>query len=213
MGDFDIGNAIFLFVVFVFSTVLHELAHATMAYQWGDTTARDEGRLTLNPLAHIDMFGTVLLPIVMLAMTRGQGLMGYAMTPVNESRMRNPKWGGFWTSFAGPLANLAIAIVSLFLLKLVYSNFGTALGDYRGTFRDLLEISVSLNLLLLVFNLLPIPPLDGGHMLRNLLPDRFGDMFNQLGTMGMFIVLALASSGLLSGLVNQIGRASCRERV
>ena len=204
MKDFDFGAAVFLFVIFLFSTVLHELAHAVMAYYWGDTTARDDGRLTLNPMPHIDPFGTILLPIIMLVMSNGHGLMGYASTPVNESRMRDPKWGGFWTSFAGPLMNLSIAIISLLLLKLVYSSFGGNLGDYRDAIRTFLRMSVSLNLLLLVFNLLPIPPLDGGHMLRNLLPDRFADFFNQIGMFGMFVVLALASSGVLWKLVDPL---------
>ena len=206
MSDFDFGTAIFLFVIFLFSTVLHELAHAAMAYKWGDMTARDDGRLTLNPMAHIDPFGTILLPIMMLLLSGGRGLMGYASTPVNESRMRDPKWGGFWTSFAGPLTNLAIAIVSLLLLKLVVSGLGSNLGDYREACGTFLELSVRLNLLLLVFNLLPIPPLDGGHMLRNLLPDRFADFFNQMGMFGMFIVLALATSGFLGKLVDPLER-------
>ncbi|NOT59319.1 MAG: site-2 protease family protein [Acidobacteria bacterium] len=208
MRGFDLGNAVFLFVIFLFSTVLHELAHAAMAYYWGDTTARDDGRLTLNPMPHIDPFGTILLPIIMLFMSGGNALMGYATTPVNESRMRDPKWGGFWTSFAGPLANLAIAIISVILLKLAFSALGGNLGDYRETVVTFLAMSVSLNLLLLVFNLLPIPPLDGGHMLRNLLPDRFGDFFNQIGVFGMFIVLALASSGILGKLVDPLERLS-----
>ncbi len=201
---FDFETAIFLFVIFLFSTVLHELGHAAMAYYWGDTTARDDGRLTLNPLPHIDPFGTILLPIIMLVMSNGQGLMGYASTPVNESRMRDPKWGGFWTSFAGPLTNLALAIISLILLKLAFTVLGGNLGDYRESVVTFLGMSVSLNLLLLVFNLLPIPPLDGGHMLRNLLPDRFADFFNQIGMFGMFIVLALASSGFLRTLVRPL---------
>lgn len=204
MSDFNIGDAILFYVVFLFSTVLHELAHAAMAYKWGDTTAADEGRLTLNPAAHIDPFGTVILPLLMLFMSGGRSLMGYATTPVNESRMRNPKWGGFWTSFAGPLANLAIAIVSVIVLKLLQGGLGATLGDYHTAVSELFYKSVELNLLLLVFNLLPIPPLDGGHMLRNLLPDRFGDLFNQIGMFGMFIVLALASSGVLNSLVRPL---------
>jgi Zn-dependent protease len=204
MGDFDFGNAILFYVVFLFSTVLHELGHASMAYKWGDTTAADEGRLTLNPLAHIDMFGTVILPILMLVLSGGRGLMGYAFTPVNESRMRDPKWGGFWTSFAGPLVNLAIAIVSVFLLKLTMTSAGASLGEYHGAVRDILIVSIRLNVLLLVFNLLPIPPLDGGHMLQKLLPDRFSDLFDQVGNFGMFIVLALASSGVIYALVDPL---------
>jgi Zn-dependent protease len=202
--DFDLETAIFLFVIFLFSTVLHELAHAVMAYYWGDTTARDDGRLTLNPMPHIDPFGTIMLPLIVLFTTGGHGLMGYASTPVNESRMRDPKWGGFWTSFAGPLMNLAIAIVSLLLLKLAFTSLGGNLGDYRDAVRNFLFLSVSLNLFLLVFNLLPVPPLDGGHMLRNLLPDRFADFFNQMNMFGMFIVLALASSGLMDKLVGPL---------
>jgi Zn-dependent protease len=202
--NLDIGTIVIIYVVFLFSTVLHELSHAVMAYQWGDSTAKDLGRFTLNPLPHIDPIGTVLMPLLMLFMSGGSGIMGWASTPVDRSRMRDPRWGDFWTSFAGPLTNLAIAIISAILLKIVYSSAGVGLGDYRRSISFLLSTSMQLNLFLMVLNLLPIPPLDGGHMLRNLLPERFNDLFEQIGQFGIIILIAVAASGLLSKLVDPL---------
>lgn len=202
MGRLDIGEIIIIYVIFLFSTVLHELAHAMTATYWGDTTAKDLGRLTLNPLPHIDPIGTVAMPLLML-FTSG-GIMGWASTPVDRRQMRDPRWGDFWTSFAGPLTNLAIAIVCLILLKIVLSPVGAGLGDYLSAVMFFLRIAISLNLFLMVLNLLPIPPLDGGHMLRNLLPDRFDDLFEQIGQFGIFILIAVAASGLLNKLVDPL---------
>jgi Zn-dependent protease len=202
VGNLDVGTIVVVYVVFLFSTVLHELSHAVMAYKWGDTTAKDLGRFTLNPLPHIDPIGTVVIPLLTLFSTGG--IMGWASTPVDRSQMRDPRWGDFWTSFAGPLTNLAIAIVSVVLLKVVHSPAGANLGEYRGSVNDLLEISLRLNLFLMVLNLLPIPPLDGGHMLRNVLPERFSDVFEQIGQFGIIILIVVAASGLLSKLVAPI---------
>ncbi len=202
MGKLDISKIVIVYVIFLFSTVLHELSHALMATYWGDTTAKDMGRLTLNPLPHIDMFGTVIVPI--LSLVTAGGIMGWASTPVDRRQMRDPKWGDFWTSFAGPLANLAITIVSLILLKIVVSSAGAGLGEFQSTLGYVLRIAISLNLFLMVLNLLPIPPLDGGHMLRNLLPDRFDDFFEQIGQFGIFILIAVAASGLLNKLVDPL---------
>jgi len=200
----NIGTIVIIYVVFLFSTVLHELSHAVMAYKWGDSTAKDLGRFTLNPLPHIDPMGTVLIPLMMLFMSGGSGIMGWASTPVDRSRMRDPRWGDFWTSFAGPLANLAIAILSVILLKVVLSPAGAGLGEYQQAVFFLLRTSMQLNLFLMVLNLLPIPPLDGGHMLRNLLPERFSDLFEQIGQFGIIILIAVAASGLLSKLVDPL---------
>jgi Zn-dependent protease len=202
VGKLDIGTIAVLYVVFLFSTVLHELSHALMAYYWGDTTAKDAGRFTLNPLPHIDLFGTVVIPLLTLFSTGG--IMGWASTPVDRRQMRDPRWGDFWTSFAGPLANLTIAIVSLLLLKVVISPAGEGLGEYQRSVRFLLGASLQLNLFLMVLNLLPIPPLDGGHMLRNLLPERFSDLFEQVGQFGIILLIAVAATGLLNKLVDPL---------
>lgn len=204
MENLDLGTIVIVYVVFLFSTVLHELSHAVMAYQWGDTTAKDLGRFTLNPLPHIDPIGTVLMPLMVLFMSGGSGIMGWASTPVDRSQMRDPRWGDFWTSFAGPLTNLVIAIVSVILLKIVLSPAGAGLGEYQRSISFLLSTSMQLNLFLMVLNLLPIPPLDGGHMLRNLLPERFSETFEQLSQFGIIILLAIAASGLLSKLVDPL---------
>jgi Zn-dependent protease len=204
VGQINIGLIVIIYVVFLFSTVLHELAHAVMAYKWGDSTAKDLGRFTLNPLPHIDPIGTVLVPLLSLFMMGG--IMGWASTPVDKSRMRDPRWGDFWTSFAGPLTNLALAIVSLILLKVVLSSVGAGLGEFQDAFKDLLGVSLELNIFLMVLNLLPIPPLDGGHMLRNLVPERFGEMLDQISQFGILILIALAASGTLSKIVDPLKR-------
>jgi len=204
VGKINIGMIVIIYVVFLFSTVLHELSHAVMAYKWGDSTAKDLGRFTLNPLPHIDPIGTVLIPLLTLFMTGG--IMGWASTPVDKSRMRDPRWGDFWTSFAGPLTNLALAIVSLLLLKVVRSNAGAGLGEFQEAFDFLLGVSLQLNIFLMVLNLLPIPPLDGGHMLRNLVPERFGEMLDQISQFGILILIALAASGTLSKIVDPLER-------
>lgn len=200
MGDINIGQIAIMFVAFLFSTACHEAAHAWTAWKWGDSTAKDLGRLTLNPVPHIDPIGTLLLPLIVLFMTSGTGIMGWASTPVDKSQMRDPKWGDFWTSAAGPLTNLGLAIVSLILLKTLRSPLGASIGEYRQAVDVMLGTMVGLNLFLMVLNFLPIPPLDGGHMLENLLPPRMAEAFEQIRPFGLIILIAISTSGLLDKL-------------
>ncbi len=205
MDDLNIGRIAITFVVFLLSTVLHELAHAVMAYKWGDTTAKDMGRLTLNPIPHMDPIGTLLLPLFMLFSSNGGSIMGWASTPVDKSRMRDPKWGDFWTSFAGPLANLSLAILSFIALKLVlHTALGASLDTFREPVRVFLVTGLWLNIFLMILNLLPIPPLDGGHMLENLLPSGAAEVFDKIRPFGLILLIAVGASGALNKLVDPV---------
>lgn len=204
MDDLNIGKIAIAFVVFLFSTACHEFAHALTAYKWGDTTAKDLGRLTLNPLPHIDPLGTVLVPLMTLFYTGGNGIMGWASTPVDKSQMRDPRWGDFWTSAAGPLTNLLLALISLLLLKVARSPLGANLGDVQEAVLFLLWTGVRLNIVLMVLNFLPVPPLDGGHMLENLLPPKLAEGFEQIRPFGLMILIAIGVSGLLDKIVTPL---------
>lgn len=174
-----------------------------MAWKWGDSTAKDLGRLTLNPLPHIDLVGTVIVPL--LTLIASGGIMGWASTPVDKSRMRDPRWGDFWTSAAGPLSNMLLAIISFVLLKVVLrSSLGDALGDLREPLSALLWTGVWLNIVLMILNLLPIPPLDGSHLLQNLLPDSLADAYEQIRPFGLVLLIAVGASGLLGKLINPV---------
>ncbi|OIP80686.1 MAG: site-2 protease family protein [Parcubacteria group bacterium CG08_land_8_20_14_0_20_48_21] len=175
---------LFFFLVIVPSAIMHEYAHGWMADKLGDPTARYAGRLTINPIAHIDPVGTILLPMLMI-ISNIPFLFAYAKpVPYNPYNLRNPKRDAAWVGVAGPLANLAIAVtVGLMIRFLPPSNFTL-----------LLSIIVYANVLLMVFNLVPIPPLDGSKVLYALLPDspqmlRFKMLFEQYGVFFLLIFI------------------------
>jgi Zn-dependent protease len=191
---------IFEFVLLLFALSLHEASHAWMASRLGDQTARMLGRVTLNPVKHIDILGTIILPLVMLfAPGFGQFLIGWAKpTPVNGRNFKHYKRDDMLVTLAGPGSNLLIALVSVVLLvvlakaapggelvvhALAAGAWGQALaqGGAVVPLGLLLYLSVWLNLMLTIFNLLPIPPLDGSHILRNLLPYNALKFYDSLG--------------------------------
>ncbi len=153
---------LFFFLIIIPSAIIHEYAHGWAADQLGDPTARNAGRLTLNPRAHIDMWGTIIMPIMLLLFSGGSFMFAYAKpVPYNPYNLKNQKWGPALVGAAGPAANLVIAIMFGILVRfLVPSNFSLLLG-----------VIVYANLLLMVFNLVPIPPLDGSKILFAVLPD------------------------------------------
>ena len=189
------------------AVVLHEYAHGWVANYYGDDTARSEGRLTLNPLPHIDVFGTIIVPLLCL-LAPGGFLFGWAKpVPVNPRRLRNPRKDMALVAVAGPAMNFVLAIVSGILLSVLLSIDPTLQANWPPQpnvepRRDLLGMfllpliamslfSIIINTLLFAFNLLPIPPLDGGRILTSLLPYRSALALSRMEPYGMFIILGL----------------------
>ncbi len=169
------------------AVTLHEAGHAYMAYWHGDDTAAKAGRLSLNPLVHIDPIGTVILPLALILLDTGF-IFGYAKpVPVYPSRLNNLPRDSILVSLAGPGANIIIALVSSLVLVLGF-KFGM---DQEGWLVQVLTISVVFNCLLAVFNMLPVPPLDGGRILMDFLPYNVSRSLSRVEPFGIFIVLAI----------------------
>jgi len=185
----------------VFAITLHEAAHGYVARRFGDRTAEELGRITLNPLRHIDPIGTVLVP-AMLYLTAGpQFVFGWAKpVPVNFGNLRHPKRDMLWVAAAGPFANFAMAFLWMLALRL-------AIGDDAVTSEGLArmaQIGVSVNLVLMALNLLPIPPLDGGRIAVSLLPSRAALAWARLEPFGFIIIVVLMFTPLLGALIRPI---------
>lgn len=178
---------------------LHEAAHGYVARYFGDATAFDAGRISLNPLRHIDPVGTILVPGVLYFLSSGL-LFGWAKpVPVNFARLRNPKVNMFWVALAGPLANLAMGLCWAVFLALVVrtqQSIDTPLA-YMAV------AGISINAVLFVFNLLPLPPLDGGRIVTSLLPLPTAIKFARIEPYGIFIVLVLLMLGWLPVLLGE----------
>jgi len=169
----------------LFAITLHEAAHAYAARYFGDNTAYSQGRMSLNPLVHVDIWGTIVIPIMMYLFT--PFVFGYAKpVPVDFGRLRNPKRDMAWVALAGPIANLIMAALwLLFAAMLVFFGVSEAFP------RRMAEAGIVTNLLIMAFNLLPIPPLDGGRVLTSMLPNTLAYKFARIEPYGFFIVLGL----------------------
>jgi Zn-dependent protease len=182
-------TTIFILVVLFFSIVIHEVAHGSVALSSGDPTAKYAGRLTLNPLKHIDPIGTIFLPLILLILTFGQGpIFGWAKpVPINPYNFRDQKWGTLKVSIAGPATNFLIAII-----------FGLIIRFFTlpESLLILFDIIVVYNLAWGIFNLVPLPPLDGSWILFTLLPERFSNLKFFLQQYGLFILLFFIFFGL-----------------
>jgi Zn-dependent protease len=206
MSQQDILLKIFQFVILLFALSLHEAAHAWMASRLGDQTARMLGRVTLNPAKHIDIFGTLLLPLITL-FTSGL-LFGWAKpTPVNTRNFKQPVRDDILTTLAGPVSNIVIAVVSLFALVIIAKATPTgeivikelvvlgmpapdlmAASPIVSPLVILFYFGIVLNLFLAAFNLLPLPPLDGSHIIRHFLPYNALRVYDSLGMISLFLI-------------------------
>jgi Zn-dependent protease len=183
----------------LFAITLHEVAHGWMARYFGDRTAEMLGRLSLNPLRHIDPIGTVLVPGLLLAV--GGPLFGWAKAvPVATSVLRNPRRAMVLVALAGPAANLFMAVVWCAVLGAILRVNGNQTLD--GWIALMAQAGILINVVLAVFNLLPIPPLDGGRVLAGLLPPHLSARLEKIEPVGLFIVLGLSAFGLLGWLFN-----------
>ena len=180
----------------LFAITLHEAAHGYAAKHFGDRTAELMGRITLNPVKHIDPVGTIAMPLILYFATAGAFLFGYAKpVPVNFGRLRNPKRDMVWVALAGPGANLFQSIAWTILLYVL-----VATGVEEQFFLQMCRAGVLVNLVMFAFNLFPLPPLDGGRILVGLLPMRQAELVSRVEPWGFFIVMALVISGVVGNL-------------
>jgi Zn-dependent protease len=189
--DINVAQIVIAFIVLLFSLTVHESAHAWTADRLGDPTARLLGRVSLNPIVHADPIGTVLFPL--LALVSGVPLIGWAKpVPVNVRRLRHQRRDYVLVAAAGPASNLVLAVVAALLLSaLPVSPVILGEPNVSAPLASLLSLGVQLNLLLAVFNMLPIPPLDGGNVLSGLLPVNLAMRFDRIRPYGFLLLYAL----------------------
>jgi len=193
--DYSIQAVAINAIPLIFAITVHEAAHGYAARKFGDNTAYMLGRVSLNPAKHIDPVGTILLPLALILM-QSPFLIGYAKpVPVNFGRLKNPRIDSIWVALAGPGSNFFQALIWLILLILLMG-----FGIDEKFLISMSQAGISWNLSLLVFNLLPIPPFDGGRVLSGLLPTRQSLALDRLEKWGFYIVLGLMFTGIISNL-------------
>ena len=203
MGDLDFQQLLIAFAILISSLTFHEAAHAWTANRLGDPTARLLGRLTLNPAAHVDVIGTIVFPLI--AMVTGFPLIGWAKpVPVDMRNLRHPRRDFAIVAAAGPISNLILAAGGAVLFTLWGADAATETSELIAT--ALLRF-VLLNVLLAVFNLIPVPPLDGGNILMGIVPPSMAAVIDKLRPWGFLVLYALMLSGLLAAVIFPVQRA------
>jgi Zn-dependent protease len=206
--DINPGKIIIWFVIFLLSLTVHECAHAFAAEKSGDPTGRYLGRITLNPIPHIDILGTVIFPLI--AFTSGAMMFGWAKpVPFNPSNLRDRRWGEIFIALAGPFSNILLVILFMIVSKVMLADprmlMYALYYEDADPFAMVLATGIQLNVVLAVFNLIPIPPLDGHHVLRNLLPDSLAEAYAQIPDMvGFALLLLLIYVGVTSMLIRPV---------
>ena len=181
------------FIVLIFAITVHEFAHGWVAYKLGDPTAKYMGRLTLNPLAHIDPFGTIILPLLLVLLRMPP--IGWAKpVPVDFMSLNNPKRDMFWVGIAGPSANFALAFILSVIIKTAPFLAQTFIGQ-------VIVLAIIINVILGIFNLVPIPPLDGSRIISAILPYKYLFFYNKIQPYGFLLIILLLWSGILRELI------------
>jgi Zn-dependent protease len=205
-----INGIISLFVV-LFAITVHEASHGWAALKKGDPTAFHMGRITLNPIRHIDPVGTILLPLILIVM--GAPPFGWAKpVPVNPLNLKDPRRDNLIISIAGPLSNISVAIVAFIILKLIL-NLDPSLVYGRGGFSNLLSpiiqilyLTIVINIILAIFNMIPIPPLDGSGVVMGLISEEAAEKYEQIRPYGFFILIVLIMTGFIGRILGGVLR-------
>lgn len=179
-------------IILIFSVIIHEICHGLAALWRGDPTAKEAGRLTLNPIPHIDPMMSIVVPLLLIVSGSSIIFGGAKPVPVNSARLKNPKWDMAIVAGAGPLSNLLLALLAglIFRILLVLSNLGFQFPI--SAIYDFLQIFVIINILLMVINLIPVPPLDGSKLISPFLGDKVGDIFVKMGLFpGIFLIFLI----------------------
>lgn len=191
-------QTLYVFPILLFSIIIHEIAHGWMALKLGDPTARDMGRLTLNPIPHIDPIGSILVPLISFV-AAGTVFIAWAKpVPVNPANFRNIRRDDILVSVIGPVSNLVVALfcVIMFIVTqrvmgptdLISAGFGQDAASY---FANMFYVGIPLNIFLAVFNLIPVPPLDGSHVVASLLPPNVANRYRQIGFAGILLIIIM----------------------
>ncbi len=188
--------------VLFFSVIIHEVAHGYTAYKRGDPTAKQLGRLTLNPIPHIDIIGSIVLPFIL--MISGAPIFGWAKpVPVNPARLYNPKTDMIWVSLSGCIANFLLAIIAGIGMLLI-RNFATSDMSVLVPVYQILQTVLVINIVLPVLNLMPIPPLDGSRVVYYLLPRELALQYDRIGAYGFIIIFILLFTGILWKIISPV---------